>query len=409
MLGLKQKKQRMNVLVVGNGVYATGNTGLSGKQVEEDWGVVLPALFELRKEGLVDKLFLADRKGNQFPALRKKIERMSKLFGWEGQVTLFPKEFETNGNAYKDALRELPKPAAVIIATPDDLHKSIMLDAINNCVHFLVVKPAVINLKDWKEVVSIQNKSGVLGMVDYHKVYDDANLIIKQSYERGDYGDLQHVYSRQTDRRDLLKIFRNRLKNSGTNVNHFLGSHYIHLVGFITGATPETVRATCQFGVAKSKYGIDTPDLIETHIVWRAKNRTRFSSYHVAGWSDPSETSAMTYQDIHFLGTKAIVDSEQRYRGLEIVAANEGQKIINPYFFNFHKGINGELDLDSQYGYKSFKTFIKSALKVEAGIAPENFENKFPTIAESLKVTAILEAADKSLRKDSSIIKITLP
>jgi len=57
------------------------------------------------------------------------------------------------------------------------------------------------------------------------------------------------------------------------------------------------------------------------------------------------------------------------------------------------------LELNSKYGFKSIKIFIQSALAVDNGKSRDFFEGKLPTVKDSIFVTAILEATDKSLKK----------
>lgn len=401
-------RDKLNVLIIGNGHYATGSTVLEGeKATDKDFGVILPSVLELRKQGVVDKIYLVARNGFKFQRLRKKLKFMNETFGWDTNITLFPGDDEIKADAYKDALKSLPEPKAVIIATPDHLHKEMILESIKYKSHFLVVKPVVTKLKDLEEIIEQQQKTGVLGLADYHKVFDEANLILKEDYEKNKYGNIQHIFTKMTQRRDMLKIFGGWIGGEN-NVNHYLGSHYIHLVGFITKATPLNVRATCQFGIAKKDYNIDTPDLIETQIAWKAKNGTNFTSYHIAGWADPSETAGMTYQEIHIIGTNGHIESDQRYRGFETTLSQKGQNIINPYFFYLNKGIDGNLDLEGKYGFKSIKIFIKSALAAEAGRDIDSFEEVLPTIKESRNVTAIIEAADRSLQNGSCVVQLTI-
>lgn len=403
-----ESKQKINVLIIGAGMYSTGRTVLAGKkETDKDFGVVLPSVWELRKQGLVGDIFLAKRDGRQSAELKKKFRLMKEKFGWEGEIKLFPEKNQIDPLSYKKALAELKKPAAAIIVAPDSLHKEMMEEAIKHRVHFLVVKPAVTKVRDLEDVISKQKKAKVLGMVDYHKVYDEANLILKEDYENGKYGDIQHIFTKQTQRRDMLDIYRSWI-NKSVNVNHYLGSHYIHLVSFITKATPINVRAIGQYGVASKEYGIDTADLIETQILWRAKNGSFFTSYHIAGWSDPSETAGMTYQDIHIIATKGHINSDQRFRGLETVLMGKGQTIVNPYFFNLNKSLSGELELEGKYGFKSVKTFISRALDVENGFPVQNLEGKLPTVSDSKAVTAILEAADESLASGSKIVYLKI-
>ncbi|WP_035587196.1 Gfo/Idh/MocA family protein [Hippea jasoniae] len=399
-------KDKLNILIIGNGHYATGSTVLEGKkETDKDFGVILPSILELKKQGLVGRVYLAARNGKKFPKLREKLKLMNETFGWDTDIRLFPKDSKLDSNAYKEALERLPAPKGVIIATPDHLHKEMILESIKHKCHFLVVKPAVTTLKDLEEIIEAQYEANVLGLVDYHKVYDEANLILKDDYEKGKYGKIQHIFTRMTQRRDMLSIFKDWIVKDN-NINHYLGCHYIHLVGFITKAIPINVRATCQYGVAKNEFGIDTPDLIETQVTWRDMDRNEFVSYHIAGWSDPSETSSMTYQEIHIISTEGYIVSDQRYRGFETVLVGKGQSIVNPYFFYLNKYLNGEVSLDVKYGFKSIKVFVESALAVENGANIQVFEKTLPTIRESRNVTAVLEAADKSLKNDSSIVKV---
>lgn len=403
---MKAKKDKLNVLIIGNGHYATGCTVLDGvKETDKDYGVVLPAILELKRQGYVNNIYLASKNGKKFPRLKEKLKVLNNEFGWDDSIRLFPEENEVKENAYKDALACLEKPSAVVIAAPDHLHKKMIMDSIDKRNHFLVVKPAVKNCRELEEVINAQEKMGVFGMVEYHKLFDEANMLLKLDYENGRYGDILHIYSKLTQRRDMLKIFKEWVSEEN-NVNHYLNSHYIQIIGFMTGATPINVRATNHYGIAKKEHKINTPDLITTQVLWKAKNNTYFTSHHIGGWVDPPETSSMSEQEIHIIGTKGNASSNQKYRGLERETVDKGIQTVNPYFFNLHKGLDGEADLEGKYAFKSIKTFIKTALEVENGADIRSYDDKLPTIKESRKVTTILEAADMSRNNNSYIVNL---
>ena len=272
----------------------------------------------------------------------------------------------------------------------------------------MVVKPAVTNLNDLYYLLDKLDSSPVLAMVDYHKVYDDANVMLKAEYQSGVYGNLQHFSSLITQRRDMLEIFgRSFNAENPPNINHYLGSHYIHMVGFITDAEPIDVRAISQMGVADKMLATDgVADIIETQIRWRDKSANIFTSYHISGWNDPSESESMTYQEIHLLCENGHIDSDQRYRGFRKVISGEGYSVPNPYFFNLNKGPGGS-SIDTKYGFLSVKTFLETCLDVHAGkISLEELHGRLPTLRESESVTAILEAADRSLLNNSCVVKI---
>jgi len=243
----------------------------------------------------------------------------------------------------------------------------------------------------------------MLCMVDYHKVYDEANLLILDDIEQGRYGKVHHVSSLMAQRRDMIEIYQRWLRyNPNTNINHYLGSHYIHLTCFLTGAVPIDVRATQQFGFIQKQYGLDVADTIQTQVQWRTPAGYVFASHHIAGWADPSQTESMTYQQMHLLTENGHVFSDQRYRGTRKVLTDSGLQAPNPYFFNFSRSLLGGWNLETKYGYQSVRSFVELTV---AGPAFYN-ELHLPTLAESEYLTAILEAADLSLENNSDVVNI---
>ena len=267
-----------------------------------------------------------------------------------------------------------------------------------------MVKPAVTNLEAFYRIHDELKASNVLGMVDYHKVYDEANMLTKSEYAGGRYGKIQHFSSLMTQRRDMLKVYRRWFGNGNIlNINHYLGAHYIHLVSFMTGGTPKTVRATMQFGVAKTEFNIDTPDIIQTNVEWELPDGCCFVSYHISGWSDPCETAAMTFQQFHMLTENGHIFSDQRDRGLSQFLCGEGLATPNPYFFPLFKGHGGKLAIDGKYGFESIRVFlelVKKGFKVNDGV------DYYPTFEESENVTSVLNGADLSLREKSRVVTI---
>src|SRR3989344_8529612 len=123
---MSTETKQINVLIVGNGHYATGSTPLEG-QTDKDWGVILPSVLELRRQGLVGQIAIAGKNGSKFAQIEKKIKVMSKKFGWDGQMAFYPKNNRVDDRAFVEALNNIPKPLAVVIAVPDFMHKPIIL------------------------------------------------------------------------------------------------------------------------------------------------------------------------------------------------------------------------------------------------------------------------------------------
>ena len=75
--------------------------------------------------------------------------------------------------------------------------------------------------------------------------------------------------------------------------------------------------------------------------------------------------------------------------------------LVNPYFFNISNSLTGALNLKGKYGFESINTFLEV-------VSSNNVDSlkSLPTLAESESVTAILEAADKSLNNRSCVVNI---
>jgi predicted dehydrogenase len=164
------------------------------------------------------------------------------------------------------------------------------------------------------------------------------------------------------------------------------------MTAHLTRAEPISVIARQQFGLNK-----ESPDMIETNIVWRHPQHYDFTSYHIAGWCDPNTTTGMTYQDMQFIGSEGNIQSDQKKRGLEIVT-DKGVEHPNPYFFNIHSK-----NMRSQYGMVSIETFIDAVQKREEGYDHRVLMQDLPSLKESKNVTKILEAADKSLATNKEV------
>ena len=403
MMQQNKPEKPLNLVLIGAGHYATGHTALSGKtSTDKDFGVLLPSAMYLRSRGLVGTIALCGRDGNKFDHILKKIKPWNADLGLDVSLDTYPSQGVFDSKAYLTALDAMPRPCAAIIAVPDDMHKEVMLACAKRDIPFLIVKPAVTRLDDFYQVKAAMH-DGVLGMVDYHKVYDEANLLLLDDIEQGAYGRIHHVSSLMSQRRDMIEIYKRWLvANPEININHYLGSHYIHMTGFLTGAVPVDVRATQQFGFIQSHYGIDVADTIQTDIRWRAQGGYLFSSHHVAGWADPPQTESMTYQQMHFLTENGHVFSDQRFRGTRKILVQDGLQAPNPYFFNFTRNLLGGWNLETKYGYQSVSTFVQLALSEPLAIKGL----RLPTLDDSEYVTAILEAADISLKHDSTVVGI---
>ena len=148
---------------------------------------------------------------------------------------------------------------AVSVATPDFAHKEIVVEMLKNKKNVLVEKPMATNLKDAEEMVIEAKKSGKILMTDFHNRFNPCFVQIKDSFDKGEIGDISFIYTRLSDRIDVpLKWFG----WSGKSGPHwFLFPHTIDLICWFAKSLPKRIFATGKKGVLSS-YKVDTYDSV---------------------------------------------------------------------------------------------------------------------------------------------------
>jgi predicted dehydrogenase len=393
----------MNILVFGSGHYVSGQTVLiSNTKTDKDLGVILPSLMNLRSNKKVAKIALYSRSKEKISLIKAAYKDSPMLSKYDHSFMHIPADSEniSESRNLKEAIK-ITKYTAAIIALPDHLHVDALKFCIENSIPSLILKPAVTSLDDFYELQDIMPKD-YLCLVDYHKVYDDANIIIESAIRNNEVGQVLAFSSYMSQKIAMVEVYKDVIQKQKLNINHYLGCHYIHLAGFFTSARPIKVRSTGQYGKIREKFKIDVMDTIQTAVTWKDDDGHIFDSFHHAGWNDSNQSPAMSYQEFRINTSEGVIFSNQRDRGLEFVMGESSPTTPNPYFFNPIDSFYGDMNLTGNYGYLSIKKFIDL---VE--IPSQEKILKLPTFAESERITAIICAADLSLANDSSVIDIT--
>jgi predicted dehydrogenase len=394
--------KQLNVLIFGSGHYVSGQTLLSDMQpTDKDLGVILPSLFYLRFKNLVDKISIYSRSKDKISSVTSKYSESKILSKYDISFDHIEAESSCirSSENLQNAIQETQFSAA-IIALPDHMHKEALEFCIKNKIPSMVLKPAVTNLDDFYFLKELMPKD-YLCMVDYHKVYDDANMIIESKLRNNEVGKILAVSSYMSQRIAMVEVYKDVISKEKLNINHYLGSHYIHLIGFFTMAHPIFVRATGQYGKIKEKFDIDVFDTMQTSITWKSKDGSKFESYHHAGWNDSIKSPSMTYQDLRINTSEGVIFSNQRNRGLEFVAGDIGLSVLNPYFFSPIDSFAGDMNVSGSYGFTAIKKFLTYSQQPAS-----EMPIKKTSFAESEIVTAVLEAADLSIASNSEIVEI---
>jgi D-galacturonate reductase len=388
----------VNILVVGAGMYVTGRH-TSGP------GSALGSIGELSKTLDIDSITVVSKSESSLKDVNKSRDIINKELNIKVSIE-FIALGEDSLNKLQDII-SLNTFDCAIVALPDHLHYSFAKLLIENKIHCFLVKPLTPTLKESLDLVSLQRKNKVLGVVDFHKRYDEVNLVIKDIINKGDIGSPISAtveYSQKIEMPTL--VFSDWIENS--NVFQYLGVHYVDMIYFLTSYKPEKVTAVGTYGVLQEK-GIDTYDSIHATIVWynRAYMEQKMVTQFSTSWIDPSTSSAMSDQKYTIIGTKGRIESNQKHRGVEVTTESEGIQSINPYFSKYHgKTYSG-------YDFKSISKFLtyaddfdNSHEEVYVRKDIEGLDELLPTFKDTLPTSSVIDAVNTSLIDNSNWVYI---
>jgi predicted dehydrogenase len=386
----------LHVLVIGTGMYTCGRG-------TEGYGTIMPAVFEWWQKHPGGEIYIAGTSPESIQLAQDKINGLKRIMQVDPPIRYFPAGTQANPFCYREAIRQTPRPACAIIATPDHLHREMAGAAIEAGLHTQVVKPLAPSLKEVLELIDLQKKYRIYGVVDFHKRFDYANLKLKDAITSGSIGDLLYIVVLYSQRKSIPSIqFRKWVEK--TTIFQYLGIHYIDIVYFVTQATPVRATAVGQKNWLSSQ-GIDAYDSVQGNIEWQLPSGKKFNQYILTNWIDPESTSALSEQNIRMIGTKGRYESDQKNRGNTMVTDKKGIEEINPYFIGAYQ-IDGRVTYRG-YGIDSIETFLNDVVQVEKGtVRIDDLEGRRSTFKQSIVPTAILESIHLSLQKNGEWVTI---
>ena len=146
---------------------------------------------------------------------------------------------------YRELLAN-PELEAVIIATPDHLHKDITIDAAKAGKHILVEKPIATTIEDGEEMIAAAKENNVKLMVGFTLRFVPHYVQAREIIQSGKLGKIISVYSRR------LNVITQADRLGGRiGVLHFLGIHDFDLLHWLLGVEPSQVYSAESTSVEK--------------------------------------------------------------------------------------------------------------------------------------------------------------
>ena len=372
----------------------------------KEFGTIVPAIIEFqRSANLIDNVIICGRTISNLKATKKKINIIIKKSGI--QINFIYKIIPKNkfDKTIKTIKKELNIDASIIVV-PDNLHYPIAKSCLRNKLHTMVVKPIATKVKHVKDLINIAKRNNLYSVVEFHKRFDRQNIILKDYYNEKKLGDILYTYTEYSQRKIIpTKRFARWLNN--TNLIQYLGVHYIDIVRFITKGLPVRVLSGGQKKLlVKNK--INSYDSIQLNIEWKDKFKKKFNQTILLNWIDPNNSSAMSDQKIKFICTKGRIELDQKERGVDILTDKDGFLQPNPDFCRIYGIENGKYKWQG-YGIESIGIFLKDLKQIKKNIKIiKEIEKNRPNFYEGLISTAVIEAANKSLKKNGIWVSIKL-
>ena len=157
-------------------------------------------------------------------------------------------EAEANGiHAYAslDELLSDEQIEFVTIATPNELHKPLAIEAMSKGKHVISEKPVTLSSTDLQEIFDAAKKYGKLFTTHQNRRYDVDYLMMKQVYASGELGEVFGVESRIQGSRGIPGDWRGKKEHGGGMILDW-GVHLIdQMLGIINDKLIEKVYCVC--------------------------------------------------------------------------------------------------------------------------------------------------------------------
>lgn len=335
---------------------------------------ILPSIYQLQRLGLVGDIHICALNSAPLKVLAED-GMLKKAFpgqSFTAHPALNTDPKQAFPDAFKDVISKLPPHNIVVVAVPDQLHYGVLQVALEHNQHICCVKPLVLKYDQAEEIAAAAYQKGLVVGVEYHKRFDDRNLIARRQYRAGRFGEfrlgqaalMECWYYRYSN-------FQNWCTCENSDVFAYVACHYIDLVAFITGLKPVAVSV---YGL-KDKYPNGREGYLWTdgRVIW--ENGACLNVQNSLGY--PDEGPGGNYQGMRMYGAgpdkgTMIVHSDQ-FRGVEHgyleKGTDPGDTVYaqpNPDYFQY-VDVGGRGLKPVGYGYRSIEYIFRRTVECMEG------------------------------------------
>lgn len=214
---------------------------------------------------------------------------------------------------YKEYTEMLSKEKldAVIITTPDFLHRDPVIRSLEKGLHVLVEKPFAQDVREAEEMLEKASKAGTKCMVAFENRWNPAVLKAREEISGGKIGYILTMRGLQSN--TLFVPLKMLSWSSKTTCGWFLLSHLLDLAFFLSGKEAVSVYASGSKRFLK-RLGVDTYDYIHVIVNYDDGSDGMFESV----WCLPESFPNVYDLRLSIFGEKGFLQIEPSYQMVEV-------------------------------------------------------------------------------------------
>jgi predicted dehydrogenase len=374
--------------------------------------LILPALYQLQRRKIVGEITVCALSSGPLRALAENAEIRSAFprstFMAQPALSVPPEDHYPD--LFIELIGRMPPRQLVVVAVPDHLHYSVVMQALRGNQHVLCVKPLVLTYAQAREIETEARSRGLFVGVEYHKRFDRRSLVARRDYRLGRFGELalgearliEPCYYRHSN-------FQNWFLTDMTDPFTYIGCHYVDLVHFITGLKPVEVSVA---GV-RGRFPNGNEGFLWSVGRVRWENGALLSVTNGLGYPDDAAGSNDQGLLLYCEGKErtGMIRHDDQYRGVSyaylegIGPGGSRYNYVNPDFFRLVPW-EGEGFRPVGYGYDSIEAIVECVRRVES--AGEGLAEDSALEARRSAVHAIDEAGIIATPANSSINELVV-
>ncbi len=367
---------------------------------------ILPSLYQLQRLGRIGAISVCASTHETVRGLAGD-ETISRAFPGQSFRAMPEGPGARQPERWREALAQLPPRQIVFMALPDPLHYEVIMAALSCDQHVCAVKPMVHTVRQGVEIGAEARRRNLLVAIEYHKRFDDRNLIARRAYREGRFGEFRLGSACLLEKWSYRESnFQNWFTIGNSDAFTYVGCHYVDLVAFITGLTPVSVSV---YGIRdRFPNGAEGWLWTDARVIW--SNGACLNVQN--GLSVPAAAPGSNAQGLvmYFRGDDegAWLSHSDQFRGLRHSYTGPAEYVEpNPDFFQYvDSGGPGLVPVG--YGYRSIDAIVGAVTAVERGertLADIDAAGMIATPMNSGYNERVIEAARESIRDGGRLVQ----